>query len=46
MEVRKGLLYSQDHEWVKITGSIARIGITAYAQDQLWRCGFCRITKC
>ncbi|NLM24847.1 MAG: glycine cleavage system protein GcvH [Firmicutes bacterium] len=35
MEVRKGLLYSQDHEWVKITGSIARIGITAYAQDQL-----------
>ncbi len=29
------LLYSTDHEWIQITGSRARIGITDYAQDAL-----------
>jgi glycine cleavage system H protein len=27
--------YSQDHEWVKLDGDIATIGITHYAQEQL-----------
>jgi glycine cleavage system H protein len=27
--------YSQDHEWVKLEGDLAVIGITDYAQDQL-----------
>jgi glycine cleavage system H protein len=27
--------YTAQHEWVKITGSVARIGITDYAQDAL-----------
>lgn len=33
--VPKGLLYTKDHEWAKIEGDIATIGITDHAQDQL-----------
>jgi glycine cleavage system H protein len=29
------LKYTKDHEWVKITGRDARVGITDYAQKQL-----------
>lgn len=29
------LKYSKDHEWVKVDGNIATIGITDFAQDQL-----------
>jgi glycine cleavage system H protein len=29
------LKYTKDHEWVKITGEEARVGITDYAQKQL-----------
>ena len=29
------LKYTKEHEWVKITGTEARIGITDYAQKQL-----------
>ncbi len=36
MEVKQGLLYSKDHEWVQeVSDTIVRIGITAFAQDQL-----------
>ena len=35
MNVPTNLKYSKDHEWVKIDGDIAYIGITAYAADQL-----------
>jgi glycine cleavage system H protein len=35
MTVPAHLLYSRDHEWVAITGTRARIGITDYAQDAL-----------
>ena len=31
----KGLYYSEEHEWVKVSGSVATIGITDYAQDAL-----------
>ncbi len=27
--------YAQDHEWVKVVGDTAKIGISDYAQDQL-----------
>ena len=27
--------YSRDHEWVRLDGDVAVIGITAYAQEQL-----------
>ncbi len=33
--VIKGLYYSKDHEWVKIDGDKAYIGITDYAQDSM-----------
>lgn len=35
MNAPDGLLYSKDHEWVLVTGSTARIGITDFAQDAL-----------
>jgi glycine cleavage system H protein len=30
-----GLLYSKDHEWVKLDGDVATVGITDYAQGSL-----------
>lgn len=30
-----GLLYSKDHEWVKVDGEVAQVGITDYAQHSL-----------
>ena len=35
MEFPSGLKYSKEHEWVSIEGSVATVGITDYAQDQL-----------
>jgi glycine cleavage system H protein len=35
MNTPEDLLYTADHEWVQVTGSIIRIGITDYAQDAL-----------
>ncbi|MBI2340202.1 MAG: glycine cleavage system protein GcvH [Deltaproteobacteria bacterium] len=31
----KDLKYSKEHEWVKVDGNVATIGVTDYAQDQL-----------
>ena len=33
--VPEGLLYSKEHEWVKVDGDTATIGITHFAQEQL-----------
>ncbi len=33
--IPKGLLYTKDHEWTKIEGDTATIGITDHAQNQL-----------
>lgn len=35
MQVPSHLRYTSDHEWVAITGSKVRVGITDYAQDAL-----------
>jgi len=35
MEVPPGLRYSKEHEWVATEDSVATIGITDHAQDQL-----------
>ena len=35
MNVPKDLKYTKDHEWVKIEGDIAVIGITDFAQGEL-----------
>ncbi|HHT74083.1 MAG TPA: glycine cleavage system protein GcvH [Firmicutes bacterium] len=31
----KRMLFTKDHEWVLVEGTIARIGITEYAQNEL-----------
>ena len=35
MEIPAGLKYSKEHEWVASEETVATIGITDYAQDQL-----------
>lgn len=35
MNLPEDLRYTKDHEWVRVEGGIARIGITDYAQDAL-----------
>ena len=35
MKILEDQLYSKDHEWVLVSGSTARVGITDYAQDAL-----------
>ena len=35
MKIPANLLYSKDHEWVRLAGLVARVGITDYAQDAL-----------
>jgi glycine cleavage system H protein len=35
METPADLRYSEEHEWVRMDGDLATIGITAYAQDSL-----------
>ena len=35
MKFPENLLYSKDHEWVKVDGEIATVGITDFAQSEL-----------
>lgn len=35
MEFPKDLKYTKEHEWVKLDGNVATVGITDYAQDSL-----------
>ena len=35
MEVPENLLYTQEHEWIRVDGNNAKVGITQFAQDQL-----------
>lgn len=35
MNIPDGLKYTKDHEWIKIDGTIAIIGITDFAQSEL-----------
>ena len=35
MNIPEGLLYTKDHEWVKIQGDTALVGITDFAQSEL-----------
>jgi len=34
-EIREGYFYSKEHDWLKIDGEFAYLGITDYAQDEL-----------
>ena len=35
MNIPEGLQYTKDHEWVKIDGNTATVGITDFAQSEL-----------
>jgi glycine cleavage system H protein len=35
MEIKEGYFYSKEHEWVKIEGNSAKMGISDYAQHKL-----------
>ncbi len=35
MNIPADLKYSKDHEWIRIDGEIATVGITEFAQEQL-----------
>ena len=35
MNIPENLKYTKDHEWVKIEGDVATIGITSFAQSEL-----------
>lgn len=39
------LRYTREHEWAKVEGSRARVGITHYAQDQLGDVVFVELPK-
>lgn len=35
MEVKKGYYYTNEHEWVKVDGDVAYVGISEYAQHSM-----------
>jgi glycine cleavage system H protein len=45
MDVPEDLRYTTDHEWVRVEGTRARIGITEYAQDALGDIVFVQIPE-
>jgi glycine cleavage system H lipoate-binding protein len=36
------LKYTQEHEWIKVDGDVAIVGITDFAQSELGGYRFCR----
>lgn len=34
-KIIEGLLYSESHEWVKVDGSVAIVGVTDFAQSEM-----------
>ena len=44
MNVPSNLKYSNDHEWVRVEGDIAYVGITDYAQSRLGDIVFVDVT--
>jgi glycine cleavage system H protein len=43
--IPEDLRYTRDHEWAKVDGARARVGITAYAQEQLGDVVFVELPK-
>ena len=35
MEIKEDLKYTKDHEWIRIDGEVATVGITDFAQGEL-----------
>jgi len=45
MKILKDLMYTESHEWVKIEGDFAYVGITDHAQDTLGAVVFIELPK-
>ena len=45
MNIPSDLLYTKDHEWIKIENGIATVGITDYAQSELGDIIFIELPK-
>ena len=45
MNIPEKLLYTSEHEWVKMEGQKATVGITAYAQEQLGDIAFIELPE-
>ena len=45
MNIPKNILYTKDHEWVRIEGKTAYVGITDYAQHSLGDITFVELPK-
>ena len=45
MQVPENVLYTKEHEWVKVEGKTATIGITDYAQEHLGDITFVDLPK-
>ena len=35
MDIKENLKYTKDHEWVKLEGNVATVGVTDFAQSEL-----------
>lgn len=44
MNFPENLKYSKDHEWIKIEGNVAHVGITDFAQSELGEIVFVDVT--
>ncbi len=45
MEIKAGLKYTKEHEWIKLEGDTATVGITDYAQGELGDVVFVELPK-
>ncbi|MCD6220793.1 glycine cleavage system protein GcvH [bacterium] len=45
MDIRENLLYTKEHEWIKIEGNLGTIGISDYAQSSLGDVTFVELPK-
>ncbi len=45
MDVPEDLRYTADHEWIRVDGGRGRIGVSAFAQDQLGDIVFVELPK-
>ena len=45
VNVPEELRYTKEHEWARVEGDRARVGITAFAQDQLGDVVFVELPK-
>lgn len=44
-DVKEGLYYTKDHEWLKIEGDIGIVGISHYASEELGDIAFVELPK-